>query len=228
MAKRISKMWAKVLSIFMVCSFILSNACFAAPIVSRVITQNPMDNMALQSFLQDGNTEGLQKNIQAFTALLNLLTEKKYNEDEVKQIIAMWESNSELLSLANKDKRVEEVQNILDTTKTQKSQIRLNEAGKIEISKTGRVVAEIDENDKLIIADDIINGQSGKAETKEIRQDMVDQMIADAVLAAPEQKQAVIDDLKKAAAENTARGNITQEEADAIIARAEAKDLCGN
>lgn len=86
-------MYKKVLALLLVCFFGISNICGAATLANF----SPVDNMALQSFL-DGtsNTPESKAKLEELETLLNLLTEGKYANDAAakKQISDLWNSNT--------------------------------------------------------------------------------------------------------------------------------------
>ena len=80
-------MLRKVLSVFVICSLMFSNACFAMPAVAQMGAT--VDNMALRSFLEDGVLTTDQGD---FVSMLTTLTNKTYNAEDAKAIFNMWSS----------------------------------------------------------------------------------------------------------------------------------------
>ena len=128
-------MLKKVLSVLLVCCFMFSSVCFAMPTAMGI--KAAVDNMALQSFLQkDTNDVG---DINAFTTMLNNVTQSAYNTEEAKNIVDMWAKNDSV-------------------------QARVAAAQKTGIP--GITVTEVD--GKLVVSIDVKEfGLSSKAETQE-------------------------------------------------------------
>lgn len=84
-------MYKKVLALLLVCFFGISNICGAATLASFSL----VDNLALQSFLNNNAPEG-QEMRDNFVTMLELLTGQKYADDvdAVAAINQLWEANT--------------------------------------------------------------------------------------------------------------------------------------
>jgi len=89
-------MFKKLLALLVVCTFAISNVCYAA---APAIQAEPVDNLALQSLVQ-GNTslddfqKDISKNQKEFAVLISLLAGKQYSPQEAADIMDMWINNA--------------------------------------------------------------------------------------------------------------------------------------
>jgi hypothetical protein len=100
-------MLKKVFSVLVICSFMLTNVCFAMPSAAQV--NAAVDNMALKSFLQTGDIAELNAQREGFTALLNEYTQGTYDQAATQEILDMWAAN---LQSADVDTRVAAAQKL--------------------------------------------------------------------------------------------------------------------
>lgn len=131
----------KVLSIFVVWSFIFSNVCYAMPAVSfakakpqmESVQTKPVDTMALQSMLQENKPEAYQK-LQEFAAAIASLTNAKYQGDKEKQeLFTLWQKNinEAVAKLTGGTEAVIEMPKLAEFMKTIGSQMELFPVGNI-------------------------------------------------------------------------------------------------
>ncbi|MDD5746802.1 MAG: hypothetical protein PHO30_06005 [Candidatus Omnitrophica bacterium] len=97
-------MYRKVLSVLVMCCFVYSTACFAAPTANLPLSlsvKSTVDNMALPSFLKTGDVSTLQdkKTKDAFTQLLAAQASQEY--DNVDQMFEAWASNLKTKGVEN-------------------------------------------------------------------------------------------------------------------------------
>ncbi|MBU4304576.1 MAG: hypothetical protein KJ893_02970 [Candidatus Omnitrophica bacterium] len=237
-------MWKKVLSFTVLCTFIISNVCYAVPAIGSVSIAQPnvkaglknsVDNMALRSFLQTGAVGELEGNKAAFASMLQLLTTQTYTEEKVTEIINMWRSNLAEGKLASAADRLTAVREVL------KNNVEFNEAtGDVRVTRNGELFVEV-ANGKVNVGTDVTQGNSGKAESQEKKEALIKEALLSENLAtlSMEEKEVELNKLRtvldKAVAmyeEDTANGikeedriGISREFAERMNSAVAAKDI---
>ncbi len=206
-------MFKKILSVLVVCFFMISNVCFAMPIVSSTL-KSSVDNMALQSFLEKGDKAELGAVTTMFKALLN--QELKGNEQMVNDAMAMWAAN--LKEVKAKDAHtavagdleisIDEVNNEL-TMKLADGRslmVKVDENGEIKITGEGYVAKfESDET-----------GEVTKEEAKAGLNKLIDAAMETAVPAPASLVNSIQSEADDILSKAVAEGRISQDLADEI------------
>ncbi len=176
-------MLRKVLSVLVISSFMFSSVCFAMPVAAGI--QATVDNMALQSILQDGvkNTD-----VVAFTTMLNQVSSKTYDKAKAQEIMDMWSE------MDNKAARIKSAQNDIPgitVDNNGKVSIDINEdMGKSSKAETPANAAALENAAAQAIAD----GKTTAATAEQKAVDLANlKVMLDKGTATAERKQQILD-----------------------------------